>query len=116
ADLDQRDQGRERSDPVARQRRRHHEERSRRRQDDQDRRQPVIHQRAARKTTVSTARPPASASAYERTRPFCAVDSSREPSPTTPVTAVSEPAISGRSTTAASPRVNRSAPRYHRKS
>ena len=55
---------------------------------------------AARKTTARMASPPASASAYERTSPFCARPSSREPRPAPPVTAASEPAISGRSTNA----------------
>src|SRR3954470_7502183 len=55
----------------------------------------VSTQRTARKTTARTASPPASASAYDRTSPFCATESSREPRPIAPVPAAIEPPMKG---------------------
>src|SRR5204863_9240060 len=92
ADLDERDERRERAGVEGGERRDPDEQPGGDGQEDQDRRQPVVH-RVVRKTTARTARPETSASAYERTSPFCARATTPPPRPKPRARPVIEPAI-----------------------
>ena len=72
ADLEQRDQQRERREPDARHRQQPDEQRAAERDEDQRGRDPAVGvHRTATKTTIRTATPAPSASTYIRTRPVC---------------------------------------------